>query len=145
MTDLHAAIMNLRNPRDMPAMYQAGFCYARHAAAELAALSAPAVPQWVPVSERLPDSGLIVLACYTNVLGNVRRIRAQWTAEKTSESTGDYDFGVYDEATDTYYDPPGWYECIDHWDEYSSVFVTGVEITHWMPLPAAPSAKDPQT
>jgi hypothetical protein len=103
-----------------------------------AALSVPEVPQWIPVSERLPESGVIVLACYTNRAGNVRRIRAQWVAAKTSEYMADGDFGEYDEATDTYYDPEGWYECIDNWGDYSSVMVGEGEITHWMPLPDAP-------
>lgn len=155
MSDLHAAIMNLDQPESasdfgdrldeqLDAAYKRGFRDARHAAAELA-LSAPAVPQWVPVSERLPESGQIVLACYTNRAGNVRRIRAQWVAAKTSEYVGDGDFGEYDEATDTYYDPEGWYECIDNWDDYSSVMVREGDITDWQPLAAAPSAKEPQT
>jgi len=94
---------------------------------------------WVETSKVMPPSGQVVLACYKNELGNTRRIRAQWVAEKTSEASIDSDCGEYDEATDTYYDPEGWYECIDNWDCYSSVFVSA-QITHWMPLPPAPDA-----
>lgn len=94
---------------------------------------------WIETSKAMPPSGQVVLAYYKNKLGNTRRIRAQWVAAKTSEASIDSDCGEYDEATDTYYDPEGWYECIDNWDCYSSVFVSA-QITHWMPLPAAPGA-----
>lgn len=94
---------------------------------------------WTKVSDGLPKSGVTVLACYRNSLGNLRRIRAHWIAAKTEESNGDYDeFFEYDEETDTYYAPEGWYECIDNWGDYSSVRVCEGEVTHWMPLPPAP-------
>lgn len=96
--------------------------------------------QWVPVDERLPPSGVTVLACYINRCGHVRRIRAAWVAAKSSEASSESDIGEYDEATDAYYDPEGWYEQIDNWDVYTAVGVNEGEITHWIPLPAAPSA-----
>lgn len=100
---------------------------------------APSVPAaWVACAERMPASGVTVLACYTNSAGNVRRIRAEWVAAKTIESDADSEISEYDEATDCYYDPEGWYEKIDNWGDYSSVAVVEGEITHWMPLPAAP-------
>lgn len=95
--------------------------------------------RWIPVSEQLPASGIIVLASYTNRCGNVRRIRAKWVAAKNVESTTpDSDFVEYDEETDTYYDPQGWYEQIDNLPDYSAVAVVEGEVTHWMPLPPAP-------
>lgn len=103
---------------------------------------APVVPEWIAVSEEMPIPGKPVLACYKNHLGNTRRIRAFWTPANTTESGGDSDIGVYDEATDTYYDPAGWYECMDNWDEYSAIFVNEGEVTHWMLLPAAPKPKE---
>ena len=107
-----------------------------------AALSAPTEQEgWIPVAERLPDSGCVVLACYRNSAGNLRRIRAEWVAAKTQESGGDSNIGEYDEATDTYYDPQGWYERIDNWDDgFSAVGVSQGEVTHWMPLPDVPQA-----
>lgn len=93
---------------------------------------------WVPVTERMPASGVTVLACYTNSAGNVRRIRAEWTAAKTIESDAESEISEYDEATDCFYDPEGWYEKIDNWMDYSSVAVVNGEVTHWMPLPAPP-------
>lgn len=106
----------------------------------------PAQPEpaaWVPVAERMPKSGVTVLACYTNRAGNVRRIRAEWVAAKTIESDDDSEIGEYDEATDCCYDPEGWYEKIDNWGDYSSVVVNEGEVTHWMPLPAHHDASPP--
>lgn len=95
---------------------------------------------WIPVAERLPSSRQPVLACYTNAYGHGRTIRAQWLAKFQEESDDIDNFDAeYDEETDTYYAPEGWYELIDNWGEYSSVGVTEGIITHWMPLPAAPA------
>jgi hypothetical protein len=94
---------------------------------------------WMPVAEALPKTGVKVLACYRNRLGNLRRIRAMWTAAKTEEADSDAEACYeYDEAADTYYVTEGWYECIDNWDNFSSVAVTEGEVTHWMPLPQPP-------
>ena len=94
---------------------------------------------WTPVADGLPKSGVKVLACYRNRLGNLRRIRAQWVAAKTEEVCGDADdWGEYDEEADCYWTPQGWYECIDNWGDYSSVAVCEGEVTHWMPLPDPP-------
>lgn len=95
---------------------------------------------WVPVAESLPSSGRTVLACYRNGAGMLRRIRAVYVAAKTSESHPDSEIGEYDEASDTCYDPEGWYEQIDNWDDYySAVAVCNGEVTHWMPMPEAPN------
>lgn len=101
-------------------------------------LPPPLPVAWTPVAQALPKSGVIVLACYRNRLGNLRRIRAKWIAAKTQEGSGEYDFGEYDEEADCYWTPEGWYECIDNWDEYTSVAVCEGDVTHWMPLPPDP-------
>lgn len=93
---------------------------------------------WMQVSDALPKSGVKVLAYYKNSLGNSRRIRAMWIAAKTEESGSEDEFFEYDEETDTYYLPEGWYECINNWDDYSSVKVYEGEVTYWMSLPPAP-------
>lgn len=109
-----------------------------------AALEQPAVEPvaWTPVANGLPASGVVVLACYRNRLGNLRRIRAEWVAAKTQEADGsdESECAEYDEATDTFYIAQDWYERIDNWGDYSSVAVTEGEVTHWMPLPPAPDA-----
>jgi hypothetical protein len=116
----------------------------------LAERPAPAAPQqaepvaWIACSERMPKSGVTVLACYANSHGRSRRIRAKWLADRTHEGspeTDDLEL-VYDEATDMCYWPEGWYEQIDNWrvtwPEHSAVAVVEGEPTHWMPLPAPP-------
>jgi hypothetical protein len=97
--------------------------------------------QWIPTVEQMPETGRVVLACYENHLGNVRRIRAAWVAAKTAESGWESKIGEYDEASDCYYDPEGWYEQIDNCPDYSAVAVHQGEITHWMPLPDPPVAR----
>ena len=97
---------------------------------------------WTSVKAAMPQSGVTVLAYYKNRNGFERRIRAKWTAAKTVEANAEYGWGEYDEAADAYWTPEGWYECIDNWDEYSSVMVSEGEVTHWMPLPPAPQDQD---
>jgi hypothetical protein len=96
-----------------------------------------AAQAWVPVSERMPESGKYVLAFGHYENGNTRRIRAKWCAKHTEESTGDWDeFGDYDEEQDTYYTPEGWYECNEFEETNWKVEFT---VTHWMPLPPEPT------
>lgn len=109
-----------------------------------AALAEPEPVAWTPVGEAMPKSGVVVLACYRNRLGNLRRIRAHWIAAKTEEADEDFDYGEYDEETDRCWTPEGWYECIDNWGDYSSVAVCEGEVTHWMPLPPEPGAAPPR-
>jgi len=99
---------------------------------------------WTVVGEQMPDAGAIVLAYYKNSQGKDRRIRAKWVQAKTLEASGDWDGDCeYDEATDTYYCPQGWYECMDNWDEFRCIFVHEGQVTHWMPLPPAPDTTPP--
>tara|TARA_B100001250_G_C19777960_1_gene780474 strand:- start:1054 stop:1851 length:798 start_codon:yes stop_codon:yes gene_type:complete len=106
---------------------------------------------WIPVDRQMPKSGQIVLALQKwDHSGKLGVIRAAWVAAKTEESSPESDIGEYDEATDTYYDPEGWYEQISHWDEISAAGVSGATIVAWMPLPdvlsaspAAPAQPDP--
>ncbi len=99
----------------------------------------PAI-QPVAVSERLPEPGKKVIAYYLNALGNSRTILAEWVPAKTKADDGltDDDFAEYDEESDEYYWPEGWYEVIENWDDYGAVFVNEGEITHWRPLPPGP-------
>jgi len=102
-----------------------------------------AAPAWVSVSDRMPASGVTVLACYKNQAGKLRRVRARWAAAKSSESSPESDFGEYDEAADRYYDPEGWYEQIDNAVDYTAMLIDS-PVTHWMTMPAAPDAQPKQ-
>lgn len=115
--------------------------YAKALRAALANNANAAPEAWVSVKNAMPQPGVTVLAYYKNRNGFERRIRAEWTAAKTEEANAEYDWGEYDEATDSYWTPEGWYECIDNWDEFSAFMVSEGEITHWMPLPPAPDPR----
>ena len=100
---------------------------------------APTVGGWISVKDRLPESGKSVLvSCQIKLMSGKDKYyvcEAMYTAPKTV-SAGVYDdFDAdYDEETDTYYYPEGWWEKIHNWDEYSSVAIEDF-VTHWMPLP----------
>lgn len=93
---------------------------------------------WTPVTESLPPTGKPVLVCYRNSHGNLRRVRACWIAENTQIADDDSESSVYNEQDDMFYDPPGWYEQMDNWDEYSGIVIHEGTPSHWCDLPEAP-------
>lgn len=107
------------------------------------------VAGWIPVTERLPNCGQAVLAYYLNRQGIRRRIRAEyvtrWTVEAEMFADPDTECVEYSELEDAYYVTEGWYELIDNWDEYARIAVNEGVVTRWMPLPAAPTARDKQS
>ena len=71
---------------------------------------------WTALPGALPEPGVPVLLD----IGKKYPIRALWAAKHTVEAADDdTDWAEYDEATETYYCPEGWYE----WNEF--------EETHW--------------
>lgn len=98
---------------------------------------------WKLVPEEKPKVGRPVLGCYMTNAGTYRIIRCMWFPAYSVlvDDIDIEDWGDYNEETDEYYVPEGWYECIDHWDDYSSIFIDD-EITHWMPMPEPPTKKD---
>lgn len=95
------------------------------------AAHAPAAePQWQPI-ETAPTDGRKLMLSYRNRNDKTRTVLARWvTDDEAAETDAD---GVGLEG--------GWYECIDNWDEYSQVAIHEGEPSHWMPLPAAPTAQ----
>lgn len=98
---------------------------------------------WIPVTERLPKSGVHVLAsCRVKYVGGGGRsyvcdaFYSERFKEQRSTEYDDIELD-YDEETDEYYLPEGWWEVIMNWDEYGFV---GIEdfVTHWMPMPEPP-------
>lgn len=94
----------------------------------------------IPVSERLPGPSVKVLAHYFNDLGKGRTICAIWVPAKTrSDSYGDDGVTEYDEVSDTFYWPEGWYEAIENWDDLGYIKVDEGEVLYWQPLPKWPA------
>lgn len=99
--------------------------------------------EWIPVTERLPEEGVHVLvACCVRYIDGGRKYYvcdAFRTGKKTKVAESyEYDLDLdYDEETDEYYWPEGWWEVIKNWDDYSCVAIADF-VTHWTPLPEPP-------
>jgi hypothetical protein len=92
---------------------------------------------WVPVGERLPESGTPVLLD----IGKRYPFRAMWVAKHTMEAGDECpdDWADYHEEHDTYYCPEGWCE----WNEYEETHWTVTDkAIAWMPLPLPVRAGD---
>ena len=87
---------------------------------------------WVSLPGALPKPRTPVLLD----IGKKYPIRAQWAPKGYLESTGDGDFGEYNEASDTYYWPEGWYEWNQHEETHWAVSETP---RAWQPLPPSPT------
>lgn len=69
------------------------------------------VPKWIPVTERLPESGANVLVCVTDRIDNVKLEKAYLLAQYCVED--------------------GW--ILEMWPDIETP-----NVTHWMPLPKPP-------
>ena len=102
----------------------------------------PVADRWIPVTERLPESGAHVLvACEMHG----QYLTGQYVcdgfyADRYTQKVENIDYDIaceYCEENDEYYLWQGWYEVIKNWDDYNSI-VIGDTVTHWMPLPEPP-------
>ena len=97
----------------------------------------PAV-EWVPVTERLSESGVHVLLCCEIRPSGKKYVCDGYYAAPRSICTGNDDLCYdYSEEEDKYYLFEGWYEVIKNWDDFSSVAIADF-VTQWMPLPKPP-------
>lgn len=96
-----------------------------------------ATPKWTPVSEGKPKSGKHVFV--TCEFGSGEYVCDAFWADKFSVECSidpdiDPDYEDYDEETDAFYFPEGWWEIIKNWGDYSYVAICD-RVTAWMPLP----------
>lgn len=94
---------------------------------------------WVSVEDRLPESGKHVLLCCEVRPSGKRYVCDGYYAKAKSTTSGysnDWDC-EYDEETDEYYLPEGYYEIIKNWGDYSSIAIEDF-VTHWKSLPEPP-------
>jgi hypothetical protein len=106
--------------------------------------AAPVPEGWISVTERLPDvkpeqMGRFLVACRRAHNGKTYVLEACYLNAYPLCSTNDED----EEVPFT-----GWYqnkEHADYDDFYAPINTGGDEVTHWMPLPAAPAAQGEPT
>jgi hypothetical protein len=102
--------------------------------------------EWIKVSDNLPVPDSPVLVAYLDERYPPHSgakemvyvvVRACWIPQYYMEADCyEGDDEEYNEETDTYYWPQGWYE----WNECEDThFRLPDRVTHWMLLPAAPS------
>jgi hypothetical protein len=110
--------------------------------AKTAVVALQAYQPWVSVSERLPESGKHILLCCEVRPSGKRYVCDGYYATSKSITSG-YSSECdceYDEETDEYYLPEGYYEIIKNWDDYSSITIEDF-VTHYKPLPEPPKGE----
>lgn len=100
--------------------------------------------EWIPVSERLPDSNRTVLvSALTKHFKHRHTLMAthvghhEFTTEdiELREYEGDTE---YDEENDCFWIPECWYEVNAIEDNGNWIIDSEYDVTHWMPLPNPP-------
>ena len=104
---------------------------------------------WIPVSEKLPEAETPVLICATRKLSNGKeaqiRSLAMYEDGKTTTDNSAFDWDnadfEYDEKSDSFVVPEGWWEYPVYSESFSSV---DDFVTHWMPMPEPPKEDVPK-
>ena len=88
---------------------------------------------WINVAEQMPENGKDVLVFCGRIL--TAAYFGRFELEAYDDSFGDE--LDYNEETDEYFAPQGWYENSEHNPDYMYVYKN--EITHWMENPEPPA------
>ncbi|EPQ7329984.1 DUF551 domain-containing protein [Acinetobacter baumannii] len=123
---------------NMNSRWDAWLRCAKHRDAELEKAKAQAVPEWISVDDRMPESLRNVLVLIdANPVKNQNQMVAHFIPKFTEEYHGDDDWYDYDEDRGCGYVKEGWYANTAYiGDEYSSYFIEE-KVTHWTPLKEA--------
>lgn len=114
-------------------------------AISIATKALEAEPHWIPVTERLPETGQDVELCcgYKNYRGEIVRYIciAYHVNRYEMKYSADWDEGCdeYREEDDEYYILEGWYERIHNWDTYGAVKIDDLALA-WRELPKLPES-----
>ena len=95
---------------------------------------------WISVeSEERAPALTDVLICQRYATGICAQMVGRYIPALTEIAGDDTDgWEDYDEETDEYYTPAGWYECQRNWGEFAYIHCCEGEITHWKHLGPMP-------
>lgn len=94
--------------------------------------------EWVSVEDRLPESDIPVIVYGKNRFECGRTLRAFYAAKFEVQQWDEDDWTDYDEKSDVFYLPVGWYENNEFDEVHYHIDFT---VTHWIPLPEPPKPK----
>ena len=95
--------------------------------------------KWIDIKNEKPENVIDVLVAYKFENRNcisLAKFVGKDELEADDEALGD--MIDYNEKEDIYYAPMGWYESSEHHHEFGNIYMSDVEITHWMPKPDFP-------
>ncbi len=91
----------------------------------------------------IPTDNKKYLATFINSYGFRRTVIAFYAHRFEIESDGELEtYDEYSESNDRYYQVAGWYEAIENWGDFSSIYINEGVVTHYQPLPEPPEDKD---
>jgi len=93
--------------------------------------------EWNNIEEAPKDKRLLVLCSRSN--GSKHVVIGVYCTKFRQEASDDLageEWCDYDEKSDTYFVPEGWYEQIENWDDLTAcAFDTRNEVIGWLPIP----------
>lgn len=116
-------------------------CQCAPASGEPSGAEAAVREAWRSVTDSLPKPGADVIAGYRDTAG-WRCVRAVYAAARSVVCTCERDGDCLCDMDDTgeSWWPEGWYEIADNCEADINVWCIEGTVTHWMPLPQAPTA-----